>query len=159
MCGGGVRAGGGGEGVGEPLRAVTGTGPEAVEEGLERFGSREGFGTGGRGTQFAADAFRGCLQAAEARVLMDGMGCCMDNARTEQLQRPVKCEAVDWEEPGDGFASQEATPEWLRLCRRERPHAQLGDTTPQSALQRGGVARERLECGFRRRRVPSAGSR
>ena len=74
---------------------------------------------------------------------------CRVEAGEEGLKRPVQCEAADREEPEDGFASQEATPELLRLCRRERPHAGLGGATPQPALQRGGVARERLERGLR----------
>ena len=96
---------------------------------------------------------------------MDGMGRCMDNARTDRLQRPVKCEAADREEPGGrvrvsggdrGVAAALPPGTAARgVGRRDAAAGLAGPRSVQRAVRpqqgRGGrpVAREGLEEGLR----------
>lgn len=65
---------------------------EALEEALGR-GCPEVFNTD-QGVQFTSAAFTGRLEAAGAKVSMDGKGRCLDNVFVERLWRTVKYEEI-----------------------------------------------------------------
>ena len=94
-----------------------------------------------QGSQFTAQVFTGCLQAAGVRVSMDGRGRCMDNIFIERLWRSLKYEAVYLQELADGFAARAAISKWLAFYNHVRPHSALGGQTPWEALQ--GLGGER----------------
>ena len=110
----------------------------ALEAALEAFPAPDICNTD-QGAQFTAQAFTGCLQAAQVQVSMDGRGRCMDNIFIERLWRSLKYEAVYLQELEDGFAARELIASWIDFYNRERPHSALGGRTPWEALQGGGA--------------------
>ena len=112
----------------------------ALEEALAAHPAPEIFNTD-QGSQFTAQVFTGCLQAAGVRVSMDGRGRCMDNIFIERLWRSLKYEAVYLQELADGFAARERIGIWMEFYNRTRPHSALGGLTPWEALQ--GLGGER----------------
>ena len=111
----------------------------ALEEALEAHPAPDIFNTD-QGSQFTAQVFTGCLEAANVRISMDGRGRCMDNIFIERLWRSLKYEAVYLQELADGFAARELIAGWMEFYNFERPHSALGGRTPWEALQtRGGV--------------------
>ena len=111
----------------------------ALEEALEAHPAPDIFNTD-QGSQFTAQVFTGCLEAANVRISMDGRGRCMDNIFIERLWRSLKYEAVYLQELADGFAARDLIAGWMEFYNFERPHSALGGRTPWEALQtRGGV--------------------
>ena len=92
-----------------------------------------------QGSQFTAQAFTGCLEAAGVRVSMDGRGRWLDNVFIERLWRSLKYEAVYLQELSDGHAARELIGKWIDFYNHERPHSALGGATPWECLQ-GGAA-------------------
>ena len=109
---------------------------QAVEEALERFGAPQIFNSD-QGSQFTAQAFTGCLEAAGVRVSMDGRGRWMDNVFIERLWRSLKYEAVYLQELADGFAARAVIGDWLDFYNHRRPHSALAGRTPWETLHGG----------------------
>ena len=109
----------------------------ALEAALEAHPAPDIFNTD-QGSQFTAQVFTGCLEAADVRISMDGRGRCMDNIFIERLWRSLKYEAVYLQELADGFAAREVIDSWIAFYNFERPHSALGGRTPWEALQTGG---------------------
>jgi putative transposase len=104
-------------------------------------GTPEVFNTD-QGVQFTAAAWTGRLEAAGARVSMDGRGRCLDNVFVERLWRSVKHEDVY-------LRGYETVPElergltaYFRFYNQERPHQSLGYRTPaevHAGMERGAA--------------------
>ena len=90
-----------------------------------------------QGSQFTAQAFTGCLEAAGVRVSMDGRGRWLDNVFIERLWRSLKYEAVYLQELADGFAARAVIGDWLDFYNHSRPHSALAGRTPWETLHGG----------------------
>jgi putative transposase len=100
----------------------------ALEQALKR-GRPEVFNTD-QGAQFTAAAFVARVEAAGAKMSMDGRGRWLDNVFVERLWRTVKYEHVYvWR--ADTVAALEAgLRHYFAYYNRERPHQSLNDRTP-----------------------------
>ena len=88
-----------------------------------------------QGAQFTGAGFTDAVQAAGARVSMDGMGRWRDNVVIERLWRSLKCEAVYLHDLSDGLAAHKVIGAWMRFYNEERPHSALGGRTPRMAYE------------------------
>ena len=101
---------------------------EALDEALRR-GCPEVFNTD-QGVQFTAAAFTGRLEAAGAKVSMDGKGRCLDNVFVERLWRTVKYEYVYLWRPEVVPALAAGLTTYFGYYNEQRTHQSLEDRTP-----------------------------
>ena len=113
---------------------------EALEEALGRFGRPEIFNTD-QGSQFTSPRFTGVLQAAEARISMDGRGRWMDNVFIERLWRSLKYECVYLHAFETGSELRAGLTKWIGYYNARRPHSGLGGRTPDEAYGIGDMTR------------------
>ncbi len=105
---------------------------EAVEEALARYGAPEIFNTD-QGSQFTSPRFVEVVQAAGARVSMDGRGRWMDNVFIERLWRSLKYECVYLHAFETGSELRAGLGRWIGYYNAARPHSALGGKTPDEA--------------------------
>ena len=105
---------------------------EAVEEALARYGAPEIFNTD-QGSQFTSPRFVEVVQAAGARVSMDGRGRWMDNVLIERLWRSLKYECVYLHAFETGSELRAGLGRWIGYYNAARPHSALGGKTPDEA--------------------------
>jgi putative transposase len=84
-----------------------------------------------QGCQFTSGAFTKRVEAAGARVSMDGKGRAFDNIFVERLWRTVKYEEVYIKDYCDGAAAFESLRTYLTFYNDRRPHQSLGYRTPR----------------------------
>jgi putative transposase len=101
---------------------------EALDEAL-RQGCPEVFNTD-QGAQFTATSYTGRLQAAGAKVSMDGKGRCLDNVFVERLWRTVKYEEVYLWRHETVPALQEGLRRYFGYYNEGRRHQALDYQTP-----------------------------
>jgi putative transposase len=106
---------------------------EALDEAL-RQGCPEVFNTD-QGAQFTATSYTGRLQAAGAKVSMDGKGRCLDNVFVERLWRTVKYEEVYLWRHETVPALQEGLRRYFRYYNEQRRHQALDYQTPASVYR------------------------
>jgi len=114
---------------------------EALEEALSR-GCPEVFNTD-QGVQFTSPWFTSRLEAAGAKVSMDGRGRWLDNVFVERLWRTVKYEEIYlW--CHETVASLESgLTRYFGYYNHERRHQSLNDQTPAEVYGRGAKSRQR----------------
>jgi putative transposase len=101
---------------------------EALEEALSQ-GCPEVFNTD-QGVQFTSASFTGRLEAAGARVSMDGRGRCLDNVFVERLWRTVKYEYVYLWRPSAVPTLVSGLTTYFGYYNEQRTHQSLEDRTP-----------------------------
>ena len=99
---------------------------EALEEALSR-GSPEVFNTD-QGVQFTSASFTGRVEAAGAKVSMDGRGRCLDNVFVERLWRTVKYEEVYLKDYEDAWEAETSLREYFEFYCHDRRHQELGES-------------------------------
>ena len=122
---------------------------ETLQEALVRHGAPEIFNTD-QGSQFTSPRFAEVVQAAGARVSMDGRGRWMDNVFIERLWRSLKYECVYLHAFDTGSELRAGLGRWISYYNTARPHsAQCGKTPDETyGTARQGIrlaARDRLE--------------
>lgn len=105
---------------------------EALEEALARDGAPEIFNTD-QGSQFTSPRFVEVVQAANARVSMDGRGRWMDNVFIERLWRSLKYECIYLHAFETGSELRAGLSRWIDYYNADRPHSGLGGRTPDEA--------------------------
>ncbi len=116
---------------------------EALEEALSR-GCPEVFNTD-QGVQFTSAAYTSRLEAAGAKVSMDGKGRCLDNVFVERLWRTVKYEYVYLWRPEVVPALSAGLTTYFGYYNEARSHQSLADRTPAEVYEKG--PRSRKGCG------------
>ena len=101
---------------------------EALEEALGQ-GRPEIFNTD-QGAQFTSAAFTGRVEAAGARVSMDGRGRVLDNIFIERLWRSLKYEDVYLKDYATVPQLIEGVAAYFRFYNLERPHQAFDYETP-----------------------------
>jgi putative transposase len=101
---------------------------EALEEAL-RQGCPEVFNTD-QGVQFTSMSYTSRLEAAGAKVSMDGKGRCLDNVFVERLWRTVKYEEIYLWRHETVPALQSGLKRYFGFYNRERRHQSLANRTP-----------------------------
>jgi putative transposase len=101
---------------------------EALEDALCR-SCPEVFNTD-QGVQFTSAAYTGRLEAAGAKVSMDGKGRCLDNVFVERLWRTVKYEEIYLWRHETVPALASGLTRYFGYYNHERRHQSLGDRTP-----------------------------
>jgi putative transposase len=101
---------------------------EALEEALSH-GCPEVFNTD-QGVQFTSTSFTSRLEAAGAKVSMDGKGRCLDNVFVERLWRTVKYEEVYLWRHETAPALQVGLARYFPFYNQERRHQSLENRTP-----------------------------
>jgi putative transposase len=101
---------------------------EALEEALSH-GSPEVFNTD-QGVQFTSMPFTARLEAAGAKVSMNGKGRCLDNVFVERLWRTVKYEEVYLWRHETVPALQAGLARYFPFYNQERRHQSLENRTP-----------------------------
>ena len=109
---------------------------EALEEALRR-GCPEVFNTD-QGVQFTSASFTGRVEAAGAKVSMDGKGRCLDNVFVERLWRTVKYEYVYLWRPEAVPTLTAGLTSYFGYYNEERSHQSLEDRTPAEVYGAGG---------------------
>jgi putative transposase len=112
---------------------------EALDEALGR-GCPEVFNTD-QGVQFTSAAYTGRLEAAGARVSMDGKGRCLDNVFVERLWRTVKYEEVYLWRHETVPALQSGLARYFGYYNGERRHQALAERTPAEVYGKGARSR------------------
>ena len=107
---------------------------EALQEALARYGPPEIFNTD-QGSQFTSPRFVEVVQAAGARVSMDGRGRWMDNVFIERLWRSLKYECVYLHAFETGSELRVGLGRWIGYYNTARPHSALGGKTPDEAYR------------------------
>jgi putative transposase len=118
---------------------------EALEESLGR-GCPEVFNTD-QGVQFTSPSFTGRLEAAGAKVSMDGKGRWLDNVFVERLWRTVKYEYVYLWRPEAVPALQSGLTTYFGYYNEARTHQSLEDRTPAEVYRKGSRSRKGC-CAF-----------
>src|SRR5271166_2817311 len=113
---------------------------EALEEALRR-GRPEVFNTD-QGVQFTSAAFTGRLEAAGAKVSMDGKGRCLDNVFVERLWRTVKYEEIYIWHHETVPALESGLTKYFRYYDWERCHQSLDNRTPAEVYGNGSKSRK-----------------
>ena len=108
---------------------------EALQEALSRYGAPEIFNTD-QGSQVTSPRFVEVVQAAGARVSMDGRGRWMDNVFIERLWRSLKYECVYLHAFETGSELRAGLGRWISYYNAARSHSALGGTTPDEAYGR-----------------------
>jgi putative transposase len=101
---------------------------EALTQSLTH-GTPEIFNTD-QGAQFTAQAFTGCLEAANIRVSMDGRGRALDNVFVERLWRSVKYENIYLYDYATVPQLEAGLHSYFTFYNHERPHQSLGYDVP-----------------------------
>jgi putative transposase len=101
---------------------------EALEEALGH-GCPEVFNSD-QGVQFTSTSFTSRLEAAGAKVSMDGKGRCLDNVFVERLWRTVKYEEVYLWRHETVPALQAGLARYFPFYNQERRHQSLENRTP-----------------------------
>ena len=114
---------------------------EALEEAL-REGRPEVFNTD-QGVQFTSASYTSRLEAAGARVSMDGKGRCLDNVFVERLWRTVKYEEIYLRHYETVPALQTGLAKYFDFYNRERRHQSLAERTPGEVYEEGRSRRKR----------------
>jgi putative transposase len=112
---------------------------EALEEALSR-GCPEVFNTD-QGAQFTATAYTSRLEAAGAKVSMDGKGRCLDNVFVERLWRTVKYEEVYLWRHETVPTLESGLTRYFGYYNRERCHQSLENRTPAEVYGNGSTSR------------------
>jgi putative transposase len=100
---------------------------EALEEAMRTAGRAPAIINTDQGSQFIGEAWRGVVEAAGARISMDGKGRWMDNAFIERLWRGVKHEGVYLWAYQDPREVETALGEWFATYNHFKPHQSLPD--------------------------------
>src|SRR5271154_5476934 len=108
---------------------------EALDDAL-RQGCPEVFNTD-QGVQFTSASYTERLEAAGAKVSMDGKGRCLDNVFVERLWRSVKYEEVYLWRHETVPALQAGLARYLRFFNEARPHFSLDKRTPAEVYGKG----------------------
>ena len=109
---------------------------EALQEALARYGAPQIFNTD-QGSQFTSPRFVEGVQAAGARVSMDGRGRWMDNVFIERLWRSLKYECVYLHAFETGSELRAGLGRWINHYNTTaRPHSAHGSKTPDEAYGR-----------------------
>lgn len=101
---------------------------EALDEALDE-GSPEVFNTD-QGVQFTSASFTSKVEAAGAKMSMDGKGRCLDNVFVERLWRSVKYEEVYLWNHETVAALQAGLTRYMGYYNGERHHQSLAYRTP-----------------------------
>jgi putative transposase len=112
---------------------------EALEEALSK-GCPEVFNTD-QGVQFTSESFTSKLEAAGAKVSMDGKGRCLDNVFVERLWRTVKYEEVYLWRHETVPALQAGLTKYFPFYNQERWHQSLENQTPAEVYGKGVKSR------------------
>jgi putative transposase len=112
---------------------------EALEEALSK-GCPEVFNTD-QGVQFTSESFTSKLEAAGAKVSMDGKGRCLDNVFVERLWRTVKYEEVYLWRHETVPALQAGLTKYFPFYNHERWHQSLENQTPAEVYGKGVKSR------------------
>ena len=107
---------------------------EALEEALSQ-GRPEIFNTD-QGAQFTSTAFTGRVEAAGARVSMDGRGRVLDNILIERLWRSLKYEDIYLKAYDTVPELIEGVAAYFRFYNLERPHQAFDYETPSDVYHR-----------------------
>jgi len=113
---------------------------EALDEALERGGRPEVFNTD-QGVQYTSPSFTRRVEAAGAKVSMDGKGRWLDNVFVERLWRTVKYEYVYLWRPEAVPALQSGLTTYFGYYNGERTHQSLKDRTPLEVYESGSRVR------------------
>jgi putative transposase len=113
---------------------------EALDEALSR-SCPEVFNTD-QGVQFTSASFTGRLEAAGAKVSMDGRGRCLDNVFVERLWRTVKYEYVYLWRPELVPALTAGLTTYFGYYNESRSHQSLKDRTPAEVYGKGSRSRK-----------------
>jgi putative transposase len=114
---------------------------EALEEALAQ-GCPEVFNTD-QGVQFTSTSYTSRLEAAGARVSMDGKGRCLDNVFVERLWRTVKYEEVYLWRHETVPALQAGLASYFPFYNDERRHQSLANRTPAEVYAEVAKSRKR----------------
>lgn len=101
---------------------------DALEAALDR--SRPEIFNTDQGAQFTATAFTERVEAAGARVSMDGRGRALDNVFVERLWRSVKYEEIYLKDYGTVPEARRQLARYFQFYNDRRPHQSLGYRTP-----------------------------
>ncbi|WP_439648880.1 IS3 family transposase [Leptolyngbya ohadii] len=102
---------------------------DALQQALSDYDKPEIFNSD-QGSQFTANAFTGCLKAAEVNISMDGRGRCHDNIFIERLWRSIKYELIYLKAFEDGRHLYQEVGQWFEWYNQERFHQALEYKTP-----------------------------
>ena len=83
-----------------------------------------------QGSHFTSQQYLGLIQAAGARVSMDGKGRALDNIFTERLWRTVKYENVYLQDYASPREARAGIRDYLEFYNQRRPHQALEYRTP-----------------------------
>lgn len=118
-----------------------------------------------RGSQYAAGAYQGKLQARGITVSMSRKGNCWDNAPMESCNGTVKVECVNDEHFETREEARRAIVEYIGYYNTERRHSALGNVTPaeferrwHAAAKDSGKLPERERHRVTHRRPPPGSS-
>ena len=114
---------------------------EALEEALSR-GCPEVFNSD-QGVQFTSPSFTSRLEAAGAKVSMDGRGRWLDNVFVERLWRTVKYEEIYLWRHETVPALESGQTRYFGYYNHERRHQSLEDQTPAEVYGKGVKSRQR----------------
>ena len=117
---------------------------EALEEALSQ-GCPEVFNTD-QGVQYTTPCFTGRLEAAGAKVSMDGKGRCLDNVFVERLWRSVKYEEVYLWRHETVAALQAGLARYFRYYNLDRHHQSLSNRTPAEVYGERPKSRKRYRA-------------
>jgi putative transposase len=112
---------------------------EALEAALGQ-GCPEVFNTD-QGVQFTSASFTSRLEAAGAKVSMDGKGRCLDNVFVERLWRSVKYEEVYLWRHETVLALEAGLARYFGYYNEERRHQSLANRTPAEVYGKGSRSR------------------
>jgi putative transposase len=112
---------------------------EALEQALGH-GCPEVFNTD-QGVQFTSPSFTGRVEAAGAKVSMDGQGRWLDNVFVERLWRTVKYEYVYLWRPEEVPALHSGLTTYFGYYNEQRAHQSLADRTPLAVYKSGSRVR------------------
>ncbi len=97
-----------------------------------------------QGVQFMSASYTSRLEAAGAKVSMDGKGRCLDNVFVERLWRTVKYEEVYLWRHETVPALQAGLTRYFSFYNQERRHQSLENRTPAEVYGKGSKSRK---CG------------
>ena len=113
---------------------------EALEEALEQ-GCPEVFNTD-QGVQYTSLSYTSRLEAAGAKVSMDGRGRCLDNVFVERLWRSVKYENVYLWRYETVLELTKGLSHYFGFYNEARHHQSLAYRTPAEVYAEGSRCRE-----------------
>ena len=125
---------------------------EAVQEALTRYGCPEIFNTD-QGCQFTSEEWTERLKELEVKISMDGRRRWMDNVFIERLWRSVKYEDIYLREYATLPALHAGLKRWFNRYNSWRPHAALGNLTPEAVYQNPSTTKPAVSELKNRRRA------